>query len=469
MPNSTAARLACGPVYLLIVATLPMLSGSVGLAQSSSPRYSRTVQVGDLAREELSAVILDPAIYAASRFDYSDLRLLDEHDREVPFLLQQVTQRRTEEYRQTWTAKDIALRPQEDGGLEIVVNLDQRDPSPSGLIIRTPLRDFEQRVQVFGIRSAGDETLLVDDALIFDYSRYMDVRRHEVRLPAHSYRQFRLTVDKVTDQQQAQLLDFTRRLQGGEETERTERFTVEQRPFRIERIEFWQDLVRELRGDPRTADYPLVEWDAVHDAESKQTRVSLTTRREPLTRLTLETASRNFSRQVRLEVPEVRGIRTEWRTLAQRTLSRIDFRDLSDEQLTLEFPETRHTEMRLVIENGDSPPLNITGIQARGNVHRLAFFAEPKSTYRVIYGSDQSEAARYDTTALSAALANGYEPLVATMGDPTEDPTAGPRTWGLPRLVNDPRLLTGITVLLVMLLGWALYRATRRLDTLSDQ
>jgi len=288
-------------------------------------------------------------------------------------------------------------------------------------------------------------------------------------LPANPYRQFRLIVDEVTAQQQSQLLEFTRRLQGTDETERVERFTIDRRPFRIERIELWQVQTRELAGKTRTVEYPITGFETTQDAKSARTIVTIRTGGEPLTGFTLETPGRNFSRHASVEVPEVRGVRTDWRSMASATLSRIDFRDLQEERLTIRFPETRGMEYRLVIENRDSLPLEVTGIRATGNIHQVVFLADPESAYRLVYGSEMVAAPEYDTTALLAALQQGYQPVTAALGAQTEISDAGPPGFDCRRLINHPPLLIGIVCLLVALLGWGLYSTTRRLDRMPPE
>jgi len=56
------------------------------------------------------------------------------------------------------------------------------------------------------------------------------------------------------------------------------------------------------------------------------------------------------------------------------------------------------------------------------------------------------------------------------LGDQIESPGATEESgWSFLRLVNNPWLLGGVIVVLVVALGWGLYAATRRLGSIPDE
>lgn len=451
-----------------VVVVLLMLASSLAAAQPHAFRFSREVRMGEIEREELVAVMLDADVYAHTRDRLPDLRLLDAAGREVPFLVEQATETRRQTVRNRWALQPESLTPLDDGGLQIELALDPRDPQPSGLTVETPLRNFEHRLRVFGSDDGASWELLVPDALIFDYSRFMDVRSREVRLPESGDRRFRVVIDTVTAEQESELMELTRRLRSDEEVERVERVLRERRPFRIDRIAFWRDVVEERVTGPATRHYPVAWFHTEHDPERKQTIVTVAMRREPLTAFHLETPSRNFTRRVQVERPETRGVRTEWRRIGEATLSRFAFRELQREQLEVTFPETHSERYRLVIDNRDDPPLELTGLRAVGNVYRIVYFAAPEGEYRLVYGSAEVPSPQYDTTALAASLREGYEPVAAELGEVVESPVMRPAA-DFRALLNNPLALIVVVCVLVAVLGWVLYAAARRVDTLPAE
>jgi hypothetical protein len=422
------------------------------------------------ADEEIVRVTLDGDVYAATEDRFPDLRVLDPQGAEVPFRLEKATASRSEKVRKPCPSKVLSLQENDDGSIAVTLKLDDLAPAADGLSILTPLADYERHVSVLGSADGSDWKPLVTDGRVFDYSRYMDVSNREVELPKNRHRQFKVVIDDVTDQQQSPLMQLTRELRGDEETRRTESTTVRRRPFRIDRIECWsEDARRQVQGDKKMT-YPVVDFQTEEDAKEKSTVIGLRTRREPITSLVLKTASRNFSRQVSVQVPVVRGVLTEWVDVGQATLSNIHVGNFQRERLEVTFPEQRQEEYRIVVSNGDSPPLDVTGIEAEGNIYQIVFFAPGPDPMRVYYGSQSAEQPNYDTTAALASLESGYPAAEGRLGVEVANPAFGERPGtALGRLLNNKFFLTGAICLVVAVLAWTLFRAGRRIDEIPDR
>jgi hypothetical protein len=448
-------------------------------AASAEPnlRYAKAITTPALNTEELLAVILDSDVFAATQDGFADLRILDAGDRETAFILRPATETRAEKVRRIWSPRKPRIKLLENDGLEITLELVKDDPTPHGMRLLTPLTNFEQRVQVFTSSDSDSWTPLLEDGVIFDYSQFMDVRNDSLEFPAaaadggdNSYRHFRILIDDVTKDQQSQLMELTRRLQGGDETNRSERVVVHRHPLRIDRIEFWRDEEHQSVSGKRQIPYLTKSETAKELADENQTIVTISARREPLTSLRLETSDRNFSRTARVEALRQRGQNSTWETLGSATVSRLDFRELKRESLDIAIPETRETNLRFVVENGDNAPLNISRIATRGPAYEVVFMGDPKASYRLAYGNATIEPPSYDTAAIAASLAANYKPLPAELGKQSvlsaEAPSVGEPV--LARLLNSPIFLTLAIALLALALGIGLYRASRRLDNLPQ-
>lgn len=450
-----------------IIATVLAGSSAHTAGEEASYDFSKPIDTDQLEQEEIVAVPLDSDIYAATRDGFPDIRIRDGGGQEVPFALRKATETREETTRQRWRAEDVSLKPLDDGRLEIRLELDENDPQPDGLSLETPLENFEKRVQIFAGGENGRQ--LVSDALIFDYSQYMDVGNREIRLPETDHRRFRILIEDPTAEQQSQIVELTRRLRGDEVAERIERSMVRRRPLRIDRIEFWQEQTRQrVQGDRKQA-YPVESFEVSEISQEQQTHIDIQTQRQPLTAFTLETSSRNFHRRAVVEVPETQGVRTNWRAIGEATISRIDFRDLHREELTITFPEQRRRRYRIVIHNSDSPPLKIEGINAEGKVYRLVFLAAPESHYRIAYGSEAVESPQYDMAAVLDPLTGDYEPVTIQPGEQIPNPAARPPALGFRSVMNNRFVLGGAICLLAGLLAWGLYKAAGRVDQLPGE
>lgn len=452
-------------ITLLGLALVCLGAGAPALADEPAFRFGREVKPPPLKQEELLAITLDSDVFAATQAGLADVRLHDADGKAVPYLLRKRQTTRARAVRTTWPARDPTARPLDDGGLEITVHFEDDDkrPHPNGLTIVSPLRNFRQRVRVFTSADGERWEPTGEETVIFDYSRYMDVRNDSVSFPETGRRHFRIVIDDVTVEQESDLLAFTRRLQGDKELERTEQATLDRRPFRIERIDFWREVQQDrVTGDEKTA-YPVAEHRVTEDREQHRTTIEVDTRRQPMTSLELETPDRNFSRHAVVEVEVVQGVTKNWKKIGEGTLSRVDFKNLKRDELAIAFPESRPAHFRIIIENRDSPPLVVSGIKAEGNVYELLYLAAPDRHDQLVYGSEEAERATYDTAAIEELLRNGFQPSPAELG-PEAATAVRPAPFRWSKLLNNPFLVGGVVAVLVMALGWALYGAARRMD-----
>ena len=459
----------------IAAACLLALAGPVAAAGETheAVRREKPLVLPAVDADAVAAFRLDADVYSAAAADLADLRIIDAAGKEVPRVIRTVTTEQRRGVRRTARAEKPEVRPLADGGLEIVVTIDpKRHPvAPAGFTLATAVENFEHRVSVSWAAEGDDWRPLVDDALIYDYEQFMDIRDVHVPLPAEPARppggRYRLVIGDVTQVQQSQLTELTRTLSGDREVERQERILVNRQPFRIEALEFWHEEQVVERSSPVLVDRPPTGFRTAVDAAARTTRVTVETRREPLTEFALATGDRNFSRRVTVERPAARqpatGPRCESR-IAAAPFTRIDLAGIRREQLAIPIPECREREYVLVIDDGDSPPIDVTGVTARGPLQEVVFLARPGGAYRIAYGGDLPRP-RYDTAAIAAALAAGVAPVEATAGAESAAPPPPPDPW---HLLADTRVQVGVIAVLVVVLAATLFRAARRIDAVGD-
>ena len=450
--------------FVLILCVLIPRTSSAAEAQF---RFRKDIDRKAAPGEELLAAVLDRDVYAATRDGYADLRVHDGGGAEVPYLLEQATQRQTERVREGCPSEVVSLRDLNGKSLEIIVKLRDKAPSADGLTVVTPLTNYEHRLRVFGSRDDHDWSPLVSDGLIFDYTRYMDVRNGDVSLPANDFRRFKLEIEQVLDQRESPFLEVAARPRDGRKEQRIEVTQIERRPFRIDRINLWRTVEKESALKARQTGYAIEAFQIEQDAQEKVTRINVDSRREPLTGFTLETPSRNFSRIVKVLVPFTEGVRTDWQEVGHGTVHRFQLRGFHKEELMVRFAERRSESYQIVIENADNPPLEITSVQAEGNLYRLVFLAADGRRYRLDYGSDTAGSPRYDTAAVLASLGPGYQPIEVSLGSQVTDPGFREGT-GLGKLLNSSIVLFLALALMIVVLGWVLLRAGKQIKKLPD-
>ncbi|MFM7117113.1 MAG: hypothetical protein ACKO0N_10795 [Planctomycetota bacterium] len=458
----------------LLALAFALILSSICFAQEPEPtRFSAPVAVPAAEKTSLASLTLDSRIYAAGSRGLADLRLFDSKNNLVAFIVrQQIVQRKERS-----TAKRSIASPElkflEANGLEISFSIaPEKSPGPlNGLLIRTGLREFERRANLEWDQGKGEWTKLASDVLLYDYSSVIDLRNLEIRLPQpleiRQLSKFRLTIDKVTEAQESQVVELTRRLRGANEEYREERLLVNRQPFRIEGLESSHETTRTVDDSPLKSNYPVKLISQEDLKESRCTVLAIESQGEPLTGFQLQTADDNFSRAVVIEAREPiseNGNKT-FREVAKGTISKVHLPGAELDRMELSLPETSSSSYRLIIFNLDSQPVKISSVTATGNNYQLFFLAQPGESYRVEYGGGEVEKPSFDTVAISTALQKRLESLPAKLGEATKVETAAtpkPRSWTMPIWV-----FWLVAACLVALIGSGLYSAAKRVDGLE--
>ena len=460
---------------VLVTTLLPSLwHTSVVGAELPTFRYCKPLLFPEFKSEEIVSAPLDSDIYGATTNGFSDLRILDAQGNSVAFIIRRSATMHPGKERRIDTVLKPSVRPIADGALEITFDIDplKHPQPPDGFTLVTPLHNFERRVEISRATAEGAWIPVVSDGMVFDYSQFIDVSNADLAIDStvenrSDTHRYRMVIADVTQEQQSQLMEFTRTLQGTDETSRVEQVAVNRQPFRIDSIQFWHNIETPTA---RLIDAPVTEFRIEQDAFAKTTRLLFDSRRDPIAELQVAVKNRNFNRSASVEVqglssPEASTVK--WLpAIATDTLSRYDVRSLTREDVNIVIPETRSQHYRLVIDNRDSPPLEILGVSARCHVYEAVFFAQAGQNYSFVYGDDFAKLPVYDTAALAAALARNVTPIIAVLGEQSLSNVAPDSRRTLERLLNNPKFLATMIAIVMILLGVGLYRANGRLKLL---
>ena len=150
-------------------------------------------------------------------------------------------------------------------------------------------------------------------------------------------------------------------------------------------------------------------------------------------------------------------------------IERMSFREPHRDETTIPIRETTASSYRIAIANEDNPPLRITGIKARGPIRRLLFLAEPGRQYRVEYGAETPlPAPHYETATLLGESLRDMTPIVAKLGAQVENVVVRPPAPAT-SILNNPWFLGGAIGVMVVVLGWCLLRAGKKLDAMPKE
>ena len=418
---------------------------------------TRAVVPTTIRAPQLVEVRLDTPLFAATRPGYPDLRLFTAADVELPRLVEPRYKTQSRVVRRAVAARATELRQLPDNRIEARLEIAKDQPDVAGLDIATPLQDFIRAVRVSGsVDGKAWKTLVETD--IFDYSRFMDIRRTEIPLPKNACRHFSIEIANASEERAQPLV---RRVQAdGKDQSRA--LDLLQTPFRIDGVSFWSDETVIEKQKPVLREWPHSSFAVSRDPKAKTTEILVHASNVPLSRLQIETPARNFQRPVSVMAATWTRGQKSWRSIGKGAFTRLDLPGFARDELAIDFPEARGEELRLVIHDADNPPLDITAVRAFGPVYRLLWIAEPLAEYRLAYGHPDVEPPAYDLFAIRTALDQGAPPARWTLAPAEPAPGAAP-AFSLSGFLARPLVFGTLLVLaalaLLLLLAKALKKA----------
>lgn len=448
----------------LIVSGCFVCMAARGLA-GEAWQISRAI-AGAASNTTVVSVSLDAHVYANSQPRWADMRVLDTAGREVPRAVEAERAYRFEELHVEHQAKLASVETLPCGGLAVVCALEGTNAVElTQLTIRTPLRDFEQAVTVM-VPAPGNTWSAAGQAQpIFDYSRYADVRKTSVTLPALTNRLLKIVIGQADDTVFSAFATLTEESDGKQTKVRAfKRYHVEQRPFRIDSVTLRHTRRSAVEDERRVERVQAPSFTVEELREQKRTVLTVETAQWPLTGLVLQPLQQNFDRRAEVACEAPGG----WRKLAVGRLTRSRLPGMEPvSRDTITFPETRASKMRVVIENDDNQPLALEpgSVTCLRQAYGVLFIAEPGESYRLVYGNPAPAPAPVYEQGVLEYLRSGQKAAVWTLAAASDD---GVRVGAAVRarrfLVQHGMLLASLAVMVV--LGVLLTRALRRLPSL---
>jgi hypothetical protein len=312
---------------------------------------------------------------------------------------------------------------------------------------------------VSGCDDGTNWTATGEGAVIFDYSRYMDVRSCRAGLAGSWRRFYRIEIGNITETQRSPWLEISKEIRAGAEAGQNERSVVWSRSLRIEQIRLYARVERKVVERERRQPYAVAVSAVSEDKAKKRTVVILKASRQPLCLLALQTSDPVFSRAVKVEGTDDAEGRQGWLDVGGATITRLRAGGVQQENAGIGLPcPSRYLWYRLTIANLDSPPLQVSGVTATGQVCEAVFFPGAMKRGVLLYGGTGIPAPVYDLQRMAGSL------LTAESDRWSLGPeTANPGGRGGRRTLSGKTLLVGAVVAMVFVLGWVIAGAARRM------
>ncbi|MCX6876360.1 MAG: hypothetical protein NTW21_21505 [Verrucomicrobia bacterium] len=315
---------------------------------------------------------LPPPTLNASRPDLADLRLLSPTGVETPYLME-VPESAAPREMKAVDFKATLVEPAPATAAATVLEVGTGTGEPiAAVTLETPAREFIKSVTIEGRREGTDWQALATREVIFRQAG--GAERLRLPLPAVGWQRLRFTVSDARSG-----------------------------PVAFTGVGI---LLADSRK-PETVGHPVGLDPVMESSGTTKLGMALLVANLHLADLKLEVTDPVFSRHYSLGVIENSADDPPAiKPLAEGTLYRVlGEQGSSAEQLVIPIHQRiPGRQLRLTLQNGDSPPLSITSASARRYPTTLAYYAPQPGTWKLLTGNSMAETPRYDLAPLRGEL-----------------------------------------------------------------
>lgn len=381
-------------------------------------RYSRAIVPGATDQARMVSVVVPPDVYARAKAGLTDLRVIDDQGREVPYVL---FARLGSTRRETRATRLLETSFTRGRFTQVVLDLGEKPPFHNAVTVVTPEQDFITWVEVAVSDDAQQWRIVRDRAAIFRFRTQMREGNQTLPYSDTNARYIRL------------------------------RFLDDKKQFPVSQAQAAYDITEEAER----AAMPVVLVPAQAAPRRNAWRADLGTANLPIAEVRFEVDQAEFNRSVRIQAS---ADGESWTVEAAKEIYRFRQGDKLQEALRVSFGEVQGQRYwRVEVLNENDPPLAGARPALYTTPRHIVSRQEPGRSYRLLYGHSEAKAPHYELERL--ADRNGIENAVArTLGsEEVNTAFADPRPW----TDQHPAVLWVALGIAVVLLAFSSLRALR--------
>ncbi len=375
--------------------------------------------------EGLKRFVIDDDIFAHTKDDLRDLRIIDSVGKEVPYkLLRSKTSAKTESYRPRHI--NNVYVPGE--GASVILDFGPNAPLINKLKINTKAENFQRNVIISGANNLDDWNIIKDNAYIYDYTDKRGNFKSRNTIVKFSDSLFRYLKVKIVDSGK--------------------------NPVKIDSVSAFSQIIEKAKTKSIMPKLTLKE-----DYKNHQSKIFLDMGMAgiPVGKISLTAVADNFKR-VALLYSSINN--KDWRSLGQFYLFRFHTPRFNGQNMSLIFPESTDRYYKIEIENNDNQPIKVSKAVAFSTFREVVFEAEKDKTYKIFYGNPQARFPRYDIESFFQYLDVDNAASIALSPEKINNryiPPKGPKPRTTPKSETIPHLMTIGLITAILLLAFLVY------------
>ena len=364
---------------LVIVVLLVSIVSNVFALDLTKWKFQAQVTVED-GTGRYCRLTLTPDIYDAARIDLADIRLLDAHGQQVPYVL---AKPRDITDRLKYSPSLINRSTNEDGAAMVTLDFGKQVVK-NRVEVETGGNNFRRAVKIEGSNDNVQFFTIVEQAYVFavDYR----TRFEQVDLPANDYRYLRVSVAPMADEGQSPVIEDIR-------ASKFESKLAERRTVKLLQIEHSEDEKSKSSiyvYDLAYRHLPVSEIELGVTDNAFYRYVTVDGRDEATRKVKIDSED-NRQRFKEVEVA--------WKRIISDTIYRYpEANGKRREKLVLRVPSGRriYRYLKIVISNYDDKPLAIYSTSAKMIADKIMFIVQDDIAPTLYVGSPSAGKPRYD-------------------------------------------------------------------------
>ena len=330
--------------------------------------------------EEYYRITLSPEVYDVSKYDLSDIRILNSSNEQIPYVLT-----KPKDIRKGKKYQPNLINRSTDSNKTAMVTLDfGKQVAKNSIEVVTEGNNFRRAVRVEGSNDNITFFTLVEQAYVFAVS--YDKRFDGIDLPVNDYRYLRISVSPMATEEESPAIN------------RVTVSQVEQKPAKRQSVAMEQ-----------------IEHSEDEKNNSSIYKYDLAYCRLPLSEIELDIADDAFYRYITIEGRDAatrkvkidsedsrerfKEVEVRWEQMVNDTIySYIKADGEKHEKRVLNIPSDRssYRYIRIIIKNYDDKPLTVKTAQAKMTAHNIIFAGDNVATTTLYTGCESAKAPRYD-------------------------------------------------------------------------
>jgi hypothetical protein len=329
-------------------------------------RYFKEVSI---LEKGTSRIVLDEEIFSKAKENFSDLRLISEKNKEIPYELSLAKKLSTQE---DYAVKLINNSYVSGKHSMVILDLQEKGKLINSLLIRTDLENFQRNVKVYGSDDLEIWNTLRDDAYIYDYTDKrgnFKSQNTSLAFPDSFFRYYKL---EVSDQEES--------------------------PIKIISV-----MASDVKKEKIQEIEKKIDFSVSENEEQKITQVILDLGQSgiPFEKMRIGIDDKNFNRQVLIYSSQDRE---KWDYVSRDYIFSYDTAKFKGEKKLISFNEIRKRFIKLEILNNDNASLRINSLFGFYIPREIFFQTEETGKFKLFYGNSHAVQPQYDFSSYSQYL-----------------------------------------------------------------